>query len=170
MRKLFVILIVIGLVGLLTFPTLAQENGEEPLLEFDEEANEIYAFRVSNIIGSKVRNPEGDDLGKIEEIVIDVQEGKIVYAVLSFGGVLGISDKYFAIPWESLAPLPIEGEFVLNVSKSKLETAPGFDKSKWPNMKDREWGSGIYGYYGLTPYWVGTRGYGRYQGYTTETG
>src|SRR3569623_2906303 len=52
--------------------------------------------------GDKVVNPKGENLGKIEDIMIDVASGRVAYAVLSFGGILGIGDKLFAIPWHAL--------------------------------------------------------------------
>jgi sporulation protein YlmC with PRC-barrel domain len=94
---------------------------------------------ASTIIGDHVRNPEGEDLGKIEELMIDVKAGRIAYAVLSFGGILGLGDKFFAIPWETLSLRPREKEFVLNIDKEKLKEAPGFDKNDWPMTGDVEW-------------------------------
>ena len=94
---------------------------------------------ASTIIGDHVRNPEGEDLGKIEELMIDVKAGRIAYAVLSFGGFLGLGDKFFAIPWETLSLRPREKEFVLNIDKEKLKEAPGFDKNDWPMTGDVEW-------------------------------
>ena len=107
----------------------------------------------STITGEDVRNDTGEDLGKIEDIMIDVDTGRIAYAVLSFGGFLGIGDKYFAIPWESLRVSMDGNEFILDVPKEKLENAPGFDKDNWPTSPDREFVSNIYSYYGYRPYW-----------------
>jgi sporulation protein YlmC with PRC-barrel domain len=103
--------------------------------------------------GDKVRNSAGEDLGKIEELMIDLETGRIAYVVLSFGGFLGMGDKLFAIPWEALRLDTDRHEFILDVDKELLKKAPGFDKNDWPDMADRSWGSGIYGYYGYRPYW-----------------
>jgi uncharacterized protein YjbJ (UPF0337 family)/sporulation protein YlmC with PRC-barrel domain len=108
---------------------------------------------VSIFIGYRVINPAGEDLGKIEDIAVDMESGRIVYAVLSFGGFLGFGDKLFAIPWEALKLSSQDDEFILHVSKEALEAAPGFDKNSWPEMADRQWGAGIYDYYGYQPYW-----------------
>ena len=108
---------------------------------------------AGSLMGNHVRNAAGESLGKIEEIMIDVNAGRIAYAVLSFGGFLGIGDKLFAVPWESLALDPTGKEFILDVDKSVLENAPGFDKDNWPDMADTTWGSEIHGHYGKTPYW-----------------
>jgi sporulation protein YlmC with PRC-barrel domain len=108
---------------------------------------------ASSLIGDKVRNPEGEDLGKIEEFMIDLDTGCIAYAVLSFGGFLGLGDKLFAIPIQALALDEDNKQFVLNVSKDKLKNASGFDKNNWPDMADRTWGASVHEYYGYEPYW-----------------
>jgi hypothetical protein len=105
------------------------------------------------LVGVRVRNPAGEDLGKIEELMIDTGVGSIAYAVLSFGGILGIGDKLFAIPWEALTLDIEDGLFILNVDKERLKAAPGFDKSHWPDFADRQFGAEIYGYYNYSPYW-----------------
>jgi hypothetical protein len=108
---------------------------------------------AGTLAGDSVRNPAGEDLGKVEEIMLDVATGRVAYAVLSFGGFLGMGSKLFAVPWDALALDEDNHEFVLNVDKQKLENAPGFDKDNWPDMADRTWGSSIYTYYGKQPYW-----------------
>ena len=85
--------------------------------------------------------------------MIDLDTGRIAYAVLSFGGFLGMGDKLFAIPWGALAVDKVEKRFILDVDKERLKLAPGFDKEHWPNMGDRSWGSQVYTYYGAKPYW-----------------
>jgi len=108
---------------------------------------------ASTLKGDKVVNLQGEDLGSIEEIMIDLERGRVAYAVLSFGGFLGMGDKLFAIPWEALTVDTSEKRLVLNVDKELLKRAPGFDKSNWPDMTDRAWGTELYGYYGYKPYW-----------------
>jgi len=105
------------------------------------------------VIGSKVVNAQHEDLGKIEDLVLDAGAGRIAYAVLSFGGFLGMGDKYFAIPWNALRFNLSEKHAVLNLDKKLLENAPGFDKDNWPNMADSTWGTSIYKHYGYIPYW-----------------
>jgi sporulation protein YlmC with PRC-barrel domain len=123
----------------------------------------VNAFMVEKIIGSRVMNLKGQTLGKIEDLVIDIDTGKIMYAILDFGGFLGIGNKLFPVPWESLAALPLEGIFFLNQSKEQLEKAPGYDKNNLPDMGDLHWGSGIYKYYGVPSEYKRRRtGYGYY--------
>jgi sporulation protein YlmC with PRC-barrel domain len=110
--------------------------------------------RASKTIGTNVEDASSDNLGDVDDIVIDDGTGRVVYAVLSFGGFLGMGDKLFAIPWQSLTNSPkSESKLVLDVPKDRLKTAPGFDKKSWPNMADRRWGLDIYKYYGQEPYW-----------------
>lgn len=117
------------------------------------EMTETQVLSATTLIGDRVRNVEGEDLGEIKELMIDINNGEIAYAVLSFGGFLGMGDKLFAVPWNALTLSTEEKKFIFNVPKEKLENAPGFDKDDWPNMADREWGATIYRYYGYVPYW-----------------
>ena len=108
---------------------------------------------AGSLAGDRVRNAAGEDLGKIEEIMLDVESGKVAYAVLSFGGFLGMGNKLFALPWEALGLNQDDHEFILDVDKATLEQAPGFDKENWPDMADPTWGSQIHSHYGYKPYW-----------------
>jgi sporulation protein YlmC with PRC-barrel domain len=108
---------------------------------------------AATLIGDSVVNPNGDDLGKVEAIMLDVTSGRIAYAVLSFGGFLGMGAKYFAIPWSALTLDAAEKRFVLAASKEMLEKAPGFDKDHWPSMADATWATQLHQYYDVTPYW-----------------
>lgn len=115
----------------------------------------IHTNRASKFIGADVENAQGEDLGQIEDLVLDPQDGRVAYAVLSFGGFLGLGEKYFAIPWKALQAKAGEDDtLILNVEKEKLTNAPGFDKNTWPDMTNRQWGEEIHTYYGIPPYWV----------------
>jgi len=108
---------------------------------------------ASTLSGNKVRNLAGENLGKIEEFMIDIVTGRIVYAVLSFGGILGLGDKLFAIPWQAMELDTESHSFILDVDRERLENAHGFDKKDWPDMADPRWGEQIYSYWDVTPYW-----------------
>jgi len=108
---------------------------------------------AGTLAGDRVRNAAGDDLGKIEEIMLDVPSGRIAYAVLSFGGFLGMGNKLFAVPWNALTLDEANHEFILDVPKETLENAPGFDKDNWPDMSDPSFGKQVYSHYGYTPDW-----------------
>jgi sporulation protein YlmC with PRC-barrel domain len=111
------------------------------------------ALSASTLIDTPVKNRKGEDLGKIEELMIDLSNGRISYAVLSFGGFLGIGDKFFAIPWEALSVDTVDEKVILDVDQQKLENAPGFDKDNWPQTADTTWLVDVYKYYGYDPYW-----------------
>ncbi len=108
---------------------------------------------ASTLAGDSVRNPAGEDLGNLDQIMIDIPSGKVAYAVLSFGGVLGMGSKLFAVPWSALKVDEDQKCLILDADKKKLENAPGFDKDKWPNMADNSWGSEVSRFYGVAPYW-----------------
>lgn len=108
---------------------------------------------ADTLIGDSVVNANDEDLGKVEAIMLDVQSGKVAYAVLSFGGFLGMGTKLFAIPWSALTLDTEEKRFILDVPKDKLENAPGFDKDHWPAMADPDWARDLHSYYDVTPYW-----------------
>ncbi len=111
---------------------------------------------ASSMLGNKVVSPEGEELGILKELMIDLDEGQINYAVLSFGGFLGLGNKLFAIPWEALTLNTDDHTFILDVDKEQLKNAPGFDKDNWPNDIQYEsgWLIDLYEYYGYAPYWV----------------
>jgi sporulation protein YlmC with PRC-barrel domain len=119
----------------------------------DPERRYRRVLSASSLAGDSVKNAAGEDLGNVNEIMIDIPSGRVAYAVLSFGGVFGIGSKLFAVPWEVLTVDEDRKCFVLNVDKATLERAPGFDKDHWPDMAERIWGAQIYSYYGRTPYW-----------------
>jgi sporulation protein YlmC with PRC-barrel domain len=119
----------------------------------DSEHKHRRVMPAGALAGDRVRNSAGEDLGKIEEIMIDVPTGRVAYAVLSFGGFLGMGEKLFALPWDALQLDEDEHQFILNVDKATLENAPGFDSDNWPDMADPNWGSQIHSHYGSKPYW-----------------
>ncbi len=108
--------------------------------------------RSKEVVGIEVKNTQGEYLGKIEDVVMDKLTGQSRYVVLSFGGIFGLGDKLFALPWGTLNYDTNEECFILNVDKDKMENAPGFDKDHWPNMAEPAWGDKIYNYYGVRPY------------------
>ncbi len=103
--------------------------------------------------GDSVHNSAGEDLGKVDKIMIDIPTGQVAYAVVSFGGFLRMGNKLFAVPWSTLKLDEDEKTFILDVDRETLETAPGFDKDNWPDMADPNWASQVFSHYGVTPYW-----------------
>ena len=116
-------------------------------------------IRSSSILGTRVVNAKGDNLGEIKEIVIDPRSGRVVYAVVSFGGFLGMGTKLFAIPFGAFEYQITESDlvasqYVLNISIERLKAAPGFDPDNWPLMDDEKWHRDLHDYYERSPYWV----------------
>lgn len=138
------------------YGSTAGERSSAKIIPSDDRDNRGPAPEVmdaATLQGDDVVNAAGEDLGKIEAIMLDVTSGRIAYAVLSFGGFLGMGAKLFAIPWGALTLDAGEERFVLDVSKDKLEHAQGFDHDHWPSMADANWASDIHSYYNVTPYW-----------------
>ena len=111
-------------------------------------------FMLANDVkGHKVVNKNAEDLGKIEDYMLDLETGRMAYAVLSFGGFLGMGEKLFAIPWSAFNVQLFENDLriVLNVDKEILTKAQGFDKSQLPLSYDQL--STVYKYFGYKPYW-----------------
>lgn len=104
----------------------------------------------SSITGNSVHNGQGEDLGNIEDLMVDLSSGEVNYAVLSFGGFLGIGDKLFAVPLQAMRLDTQNKAFVLDESKERLENAPGFDKDNWPDAADNEWQQQVRSYYNIS--------------------
>jgi len=132
----------------------------DKIRQTDPERRYRRVLAASTLAGDSVKNSAGENLGKVDEIMIDIPSGRIAYAVLSFGGFLKMGNKLFAVPWNVLRINEDEKCFILEIDKATLENAPGFDKDNWPDMADTSWGANIYSYYGRTPYWE-TTGIGR---------
>ena len=101
----------------------------------------------SKMIGKSVQTMAGKEIGEIEDLAIDELDGQVRYVVLSFGGILGLGEKYFAIPWEALHLSDNKEHFALAVTEKELEKAPGFDKKNWPDFADPVYYATIYEFY-----------------------
>lgn len=116
----------------------------------ETQASKNMAFvPATEIKGSRVVNVKEENLGKIEEVMIDSEQGRIAYVVLSFGGLLGMGNKLFAIPWESLEYN--RGDYILRLDKSILKKAEGFDEEAWNLTRDEL--VSVYKRCGIQPYW-----------------
>ena len=113
---------------------------------------------ASDVLGKNVKNEEGKSLGEIDDLMIETDNGHIVYAALQFGGFAGVGDKLFAVPFQHLRPLDKDRPFVIDVDKERLENAPGFDQDAWPTENRPEWIAGVYTFYGEAPTWQDRRG------------
>jgi sporulation protein YlmC with PRC-barrel domain len=114
-------------------------------------ASLISADRVE---GTSVYNRTGDHLGSIKDVMIDKMSGKVAYAVMSFGGFLGIGEKLHPVPWSKLTYDRSQGGYVVDLDKRVLEGAPTYDPTDTPNYDDQAWGKKVHDYYKVPPYWV----------------
>ena len=94
---------------------------------------------ANTLTGDVVMNDAGERLGEIKAIMLDVPHGKVAYAVLSYGGFLGLGEKLFAIPWSALTLDASRHCFLLDASRERLRSWPGFDKNHWPVIADPSW-------------------------------
>jgi sporulation protein YlmC with PRC-barrel domain len=108
-------------------------------------------LRAREVVGASVVSRAGEALGAVEDIVLDGVRGCVNYAVLSFGGFMGMGRKLFAIPWRSFYVDSERHRLVLDLPREVLQNAPGFDPDSWPDMSDPAWQSRIQGYYGAEP-------------------
>src|SRR5262245_2252117 len=109
---------------------------------------ESNPWLASRLVNYRVRNSAGEDLGKIEDVVVDPETGNMQYAILSFGGVFGMGNKLFPIPWSSLRTAPNRDYVLLDIDKETLRRAPGYDRDSLPNWADPTWRRSIHDHYG----------------------
>jgi len=110
----------------------------------------ISADRVE---GTAVYNAEGDKLGYVEDVMLHKVSGKVAYAVVSFGGFLGIGEKYHPLPWSMLKYDTSRNGYVLPIAKRQLEEAPSFASTELAG-DDTEWRQKVHNHYGAPPYWI----------------
>ena len=120
-------------------------------LKRDETSMLISADKVE---GTRVMNPAGEKLGSIEDVMIDKRSGKVAYAVMSFGGFLGIGDKYHPLPWSMLKYDTNLNGYVVNLDKRILENAPAYDTDETVDLADETYGRKLHDYYKVPPYWL----------------
>jgi len=108
---------------------------------------------ASQVNGTAVYNAKGERLGSIDDVMLEKISGRAVYAVLSFGGFLGIGDKHYPLPWSQLRYDVGYGGYIVNLDKATLERAPSYASGERVAWEDPAWGRRVYDYYGTKPYW-----------------
>jgi sporulation protein YlmC with PRC-barrel domain len=111
----------------------------------------LRRLTATSIIGDRVENTSGDNLGKIDNLMVNLQTGQVEYAVVEFGSFLGIGGKLFAIPFHELRVDPVKEVFVLNRSKEYLKDIPGFDQTHWPGTNEHAYFDDVNNYWGTRP-------------------
>jgi hypothetical protein len=117
----------------------------------DETASLISTEKVA---GTEVYNTAGDHLGEIHDVMLDKKSGRVAYAVMSFGGFLGMGNRYHPLPWNTLKYDTRQGGYVVGMTKQQLEGAPTFAENETPAWGDREYEKRLHDYYGTPPYWA----------------
>lgn len=112
-----------------------------------------YTVKSTDIVGTRVLTLKLEDAGKVEEVAIDVKTGRIAYLVISFGAILGLGGKLYAVPWKAVQYHSELNAYLLNVTPEQIEHAPGFEPATWPAMSDPAWNQRIHEYYNVPPYW-----------------
>jgi len=124
-------------------PAFAQTPPPDATASTSAGAAQQNLYRGSKIIGSNVRDTRKKKIGQIKDLVLDSQRGDIAYAVVSFGGVMGVGKKFHAIPWQALQASDDGKYYILNADSETISQAPGFDKARWPDLADRKWSSDV---------------------------
>ena len=103
-------------------------------------------------VGTAVYNRQGEHIGSVYNLMIDKYSGQVAYAVMSFGGFLGIGESYHPLPWKKLTYDPRLGGYVVDLDRRELETAPSYTASTMPDWSDRTYGHRVDEFYGVPPY------------------
>lgn len=130
--------------------TQTPQRDTAALFAADKTNQQPSLMSSSSLDGNDVYNAQGEDLGGVKDFMIDMRTGRIAYAVLSFGGLLGMGDKLFAVPWSALKLDTENKRFTLDVKQAALKDAPGFDKDQWPAMADPTWARSVHSFYGAS--------------------
>jgi sporulation protein YlmC with PRC-barrel domain len=144
---------IVAIWGLLVAIEAGAQGATAPAPGASPALQDAVLLRSKTLFEYRVKSPHGEDLGKIEEVMIDMEMGRVAYAVLSFGGLLGLGSKWVPVPWDAVALLPAEKALLLKVDKEKIEKAPNFEAATLPELANRQWGAVIHTYYGYPPYW-----------------
>lgn len=112
-----------------------------------------HFYRVSELMGMNIKNAEGQTVGEIKDLAIDLHSGRVAYAALGAGGFLGIGEKWVAVPVTLLNVSSDQKTLALNVDKETLRNAPTFDRANWSEMSNQDFVAKVYSHYGQQPYW-----------------
>lgn len=119
----------------------------------DGETSHNPLIAADKVAGTEVYNSAGDHLGEIHDMMIDKVSGKVAYAIMSFGGFLGLNEKFHPLPWSVLTYDTEKGGYVVPATKELLEKAPMYDSEGQPDWADKAYGKRVHDYYGAAPYW-----------------
>jgi len=112
----------------------------------------VGMHRATRLLGSKVETPRGESLGRLEDLIVDPDDGRVAAAIVSMGGFLGIGEKLTAIPLPALTYDEAAERFVLDVDRDTLRRAPAFGPDDWPELLDRVWAADVQAHFGFPPF------------------
>ncbi len=125
---------------------MASATRAAPLGEIETSGDLISSDKVE---GTSVYNREGEQLGTIDRLMIDKQTGRVHYAIMSFGGFLGMGNSFHPLPWQSLIYERDAGRYVVDLDRERLENAPSYEDTAEPSWNDPEYGRRVSSYYGF---------------------
>ena len=111
------------------------------------------AIRVSKVLGTNVRDPAGEKIGEVKDVVVDKESNRIMFAVLSFGGFLGMAEKYHPLPWASLKYDENQNAYIVNYTKEQLKAAPAGSVDELTRDDGLDFRDRTYAYYKADRYW-----------------
>ena len=129
---------------------MATQTSTQPTATASDETTSLIGS--DKVEGTAVYGADGQKIGKIERVMLDKVSGKVAYAVLSFGGFMGMGEEYYPVPWSTLKYDTSLGGYRVNLTKGQLEKAPKYSSStgwNWNRENDRR----VYDYYRASPYW-----------------
>lgn len=106
---------------------------------------------ATSFLARTVVDKDGETLGSISDLMLDLERGRVAYAVVASGGIMGIGERLFAVPWSALRP--VGQQFVLECTRAGLDSAPAFDRDHWPLTPAYRWHESVHAYYRSRPYW-----------------
>jgi sporulation protein YlmC with PRC-barrel domain len=134
--------------------SMRRHQQELPMASLDDTTNPSgHLIAAKQVQGTTVYGTDLDKLGSVEDVMVDKATGRIAYAVLSFGGFLGVGDRYYPLPWEKLSYNTEIGGYVVDIDRDVLEGAPSYTDEATAEWNDEDWGRDVYAYYGVHPFW-----------------
>lgn len=115
----------------------------------DNVAETTNLIAGSKVTGTDVFNKDAENIGKIHDVMLDKKAGQVAYAVMSFGGLLGLGANYYPIPWRLLTYSSSLGGYVVNLTRSQLEGSPSYSEGADPDWDNEAYGSDLQGYWGV---------------------
>lgn len=112
---------------------------------------DLPQISTEHVQGTDVFGPDGKEVGEIDHLMIDKRSGRVTYAVMSFGGFLGLGEGHHPVPWSALKYNTEMGGYQTGITEEQLRNAPEFGEQSW---SDREWEKRVHQHYGAGPYWA----------------